>query len=328
MTMTEQTRQLGRTLCLAPPRTIDTPVDPAPQRFGLLNMAITNRAGDADGAAEPNEQFGGPFPIQFLPWGYGNVTSFEAWDDTITKDFSRTAWPQPDIPKFYGIGILAADTCSTFEVRDMVGRAKLRLERSLSQNIASELWNGAVSIASTSDPNPYLADGNALDVGLAATGVFDADKAVLGIAEAIGALEAAADKIFGSRIMLHMNPVIGSALAANHMTYRQGSFLLTETRDSVIVLDSGYPLTGDWTGSAYASRGTAKQGWIYATSYVHIDVAAVRTYGANRGDPRFYELFTRSKNDAVAVAETAARYYFDPSVQLKAHVDYSQPFAV
>lgn len=325
--MTDVARGVSDLAC-GPPRPVSRPADLPPPQFGILNQALVQ---EYDGAGNPT--LGGfttmgdvdhaavapGWPVQFFPFAYGTSLTWDGWDSTYSKPiYNATDWPTPDIAVFWPFTVGAAAFCSTFSAQfEYEERARARLQRNLSYLIGNELWGGTVA-ASGSHANHYLTDGHAVDVGLAATGVYGADKAVLGIAEAIGALEAVADRVYGGRIMIHMHPVLAASAAADHLVERQGKYLLTKTRDSFIVADSGYQMTGD-----AGTVDTTSHAWVYATAPVTIDVGPEMIFGANRGDPNFYQLFLRDQNTNAVLVERAVRFQFDPSVHLKALVDFT-----
>lgn len=141
-------------------------------------------------------------------------------------------------------GFYVAEQCSLGSRRDFTSitdRVRRQTEAVTSYMAASELWDGRITrtwpnaVDAEHDAewsNPYLADGNAVDIGGShATALA-----------ALAALEAEAmRRSYGQRVFLHVNPEWVAYLA--DYVNRIGDMLFTKL-DNVVVADAGYPGTG------------------------------------------------------------------------------------
>lgn len=144
------------------------------------------------------------------------------------------AEPDVDLVYYSPPGFRARDFCTTLtRERDSV-RLRRQVEAVTSFEVARELWEGALTLA---DPatvdgapyvNPYLADGNAVDVA-----------APDDLTHALTTLEATAraGATRGQQVYLHV-PVAFLSDYSNH--YRRVGDLLYTATDAVIVADPGY----------------------------------------------------------------------------------------
>lgn len=205
----------------------------------------------------------------------------------------------PGIVDYMPPGFSVGERCTTLSERDIAeaeDRVRRQTEAATSYMVAQELWAGAISRrypATVNDApyiNPYLADGNATDIG----GTYSTARA------ALAALEAEALKVArGQRVFLHVSPEWVPHLGDS--VRRQGNLLLTNN-DSVVVADGGYPGTGDVTGGTSEVQNVALSGGTQSgTSEVQtIDISGSPTGGT------FTLTYDANTTAAIAYNATAA----------------------
>lgn len=268
-----------------------------PPRYSLLTAVGAN--GQTPGA-EPWER---GVTWQSEACGGGDVLAA-----TVAVQPARDAGSRPPRVIASPFYVWAVDDASTTPIsqRDWQGRARRRLEATQSFQIAREVWTGALTIDTETDPaerNPYLADTTRV-----VDSAYEAERA-LGVAEALAMSESQ-----GRRIMLHVPIAVLEAALRPGGSYiaRDTGGVLTTPMGNIVVVDAGYPGTAP---DAYEG-GTTTQ-WIYTSPMLGVRLSAVETLPGSLADAAgVAAALSRPANDLTVWAQRLALYQLDPCARI------------
>lgn len=205
-----------------------------------------------------------------------------------------------DLVYYRPVGLRVVHMCPTRQVRDIdMDRARRQLEAATSSLLAAELWAGAITLANQySTPTGSQTENYSFAYG-GATVVTAPAGGFTSPALALGALDSAVrEGMHGAaQAYLHMPSELAQLDPYNFR--REGNLLLTE-QDSIVVVDSGYPITGP---NGASTAGTA---WMFATGPVTVRLGDIQVID-NLG-----QTLDRNQNIREIWAQRLAAATFDP----------------
>lgn len=256
-----------------------------PPAYGLIAAAPV--------VEDPDMRWAGGWEFQPEGCGIGGRDSIVCAGNTGVMDPERG----PAIAVGDPVWIWAGDACSTFGTaeRDWMGRARRQLAAIESFELASELWDGTITVADGLD-NRYLAGPGA-----------DSDTVTDGPSSPVTALAcvegALAVALHGAQGMIHVTNQLLTYLVGSQLVTRQGN-LLVSPNGHIVVADAGY--SGDGPGGGAAT--TAYQ-WIYGTPIIQVRLGPVELIPGSLDDARqLAAAMDRAVNDIVVLAGRVAGF--------------------
>lgn len=282
-------------MALGPRAVVEAP-QLAPGRRGLLAAAQE--------VTEPDER-----------WVNGFAFAPEACDVALISGIfceppgaEKIPGNNPGAIEYDPYALIGWDACSTLQRRDRAARARRLLLATESDQMESELWDGAVAFQEGL-PNRYLADSNATDLGSA------------GATAALAELEQElAECLHGQRGMIHATVFTATVWTALGLLRVEGGLLLTGM-DTIVVAGSGY------SGSAPAADDSSEPtppaditaaAYAYATGLVYVRRGAIVEVGDGPA-----QQVARATNDWEVFVERPAAAVWNGCCQLAIEVDHT-----
>lgn len=203
------------------------------------------------------------------------------------------------------VALWAADKCSTYGMRDRIGRVRRRLIACQSKQLANEFWNGTGAIEFGFESNKYLAspDSNVVTDG------------ALSEVNALACLEEALATCSCGRAMIHATPGLMTQWMAANVITRVGNVFLT-ANDTIVIADAGY--TGNGPDGQPAASGSV---WAYGTDLVEIRLGPIATYPNEDNSAEGMDLTPAADNSLTYWAERLAAATWDGCCHVAVEVD-------